>query len=380
MAKNTTNHRTVSLKQASRLILKAFNLKNKKGKSIPKVPMLWGPPGVGKSEIIQEIADNGALGNAMVIDIRLSLMEPTDIRGMPYYHPTDNTMKWAPSEEFPTPELASQYDHIILFLDEIASAPPSVQAAAYQLILNRRVGPYVLPENVRVVAAGNRDGDGGTFRMPNALKNRIKHLEIAAEYESWVEWAMMNDVHSDVIGYISYAKGDLMKYDPRGTDRAFATPRTWTFVSDYLNDDEPQSEDDLFECVAGLIGEGVGQSFMAQRKHAKDMPNPSDILSGKIKDLKTKEISAMYSLTVNLCRELQEASEKFGEKDSTKFHKMADCFFSYMMKNFPSDMCVMGARTALFQYELLLDPTELETFDEFHKRFGKAVSKAIANG
>lgn len=372
------SHRTVNIKQAQRLVLKAFNAKKKRtGAAAPKVPMLWGPPGIGKSELVQGLADSGKLGNCHVIDIRLPLMEPTDIRGIPYYNPTEQTMKWAPSEEFPTPEQAAEYDTVILFLDELPSAPQSVQAASYQLMLNRRVGTYVLPDNVRVIVAGNRDGDGGvTFKMPTPLKNRMVHFEIEAEYDAWVEWAMMADVHADVIGYLSYAKGDLIKFNPRSAERAFPTPRSWTFVSDFLDDDEC-SDDDLMELIAGTIGEGTAQSFMAQRKHSKDIPNPSDILSGKVKDLKTKEISAMYSLTVHLCRELQDASTKFGETDSKKFHKMADNFFRYMMKNFGADMTVMGARTALFQYDLALDPTELETFDEFHEKFGKSVAKAI---
>lgn len=380
MAKAATvlNHRIVTIKQATRLVLKAFNAQ-REGKLSPKVPMLWGPPGIGKSEMVQGLADSGALGKAVVIDIRLPLMEPTDIRGIPYYNPTENTMKWAPSEEFPTVEFAKNYDTVILFLDELNAAPQSVQAASYQLILNRRVGTYKLPENVRVIVAGNRDGDGGTtFRMPTPLKNRMVHFELAADYDSWVEWAMVNGVHSEVIGYISYAKGDLMKFDPRSPERAFPTPRSWTFVSDFLYDREIDDMD-LMELVTGTIGEGTAQSFMAQRKHSKDIPLPEDVLSGKVTKLKTKEISAMYSLTVNLCRELQEESKKTGKKDAAKFSSMVDNFFRFMMDNFPADMTVLGARTALFNYELDVDPTKLKHFPEFHERFGKSVSKAINN-
>ena len=101
---------------------------------------LWGPPGIGKSEVIEQITND--LGDSKLIDIRLSLWDPTDIKGMPYYSANDNTMKWAPPAELPTEEEAKKHKHIVVFLDEMNSAAPAVQAAAYQLILNRRVGQY----------------------------------------------------------------------------------------------------------------------------------------------------------------------------------------------------------------------------------------------
>lgn len=382
MAQAKMEHRTVSLKQVQRLVLKAFSAKHL-GKSSPKVPMIWGPPGIGKSDIVRTIADSGKLGNCAVIDIRLALMEPTDIRGIPYLGKNasgNETMLWAPSEEFPSEEFCKDYDHVILFLDELPNAAPSVQAASYQLMLNRRVGPYHLPDNVRVIVAGNRKTDGGgTFNMPIPLKNRMSHFEVEADADVWIEWAIMHEVHADVIGYISFAKGDIFKMaDGRIDERAFPTPRSWTFVSDYLNDPDEITEEDLYELVAGTIGEGVTANFMAKRALGKDVPNPSDILSGKVTEMKNREISACFALTVNLCRELQIASEKIGESDPKEFHKQADRFFKFMMTQFTADMCVMGSRTALFEFDLALDPTELETFDEFHERFGESVSKAIS--
>ena len=120
---------------------------------------LWGPPGIGKSELVQQIVDSGELGNAYMIDMRLALMEPTDLRGYPFRNPETNTMEWAPPADLPTQELADSYDTIVVFLDELNSAPPSVQAAAYQLVLNGRIGQYTMPGNVKIVAAGNRETD-----------------------------------------------------------------------------------------------------------------------------------------------------------------------------------------------------------------------------
>ena len=114
-------------------------------------------------------------------------------------------MAWAPPAELPTEEFAAQFDNIVLFLDEMNSAAPAVQAAAYQLILNRRVGQYKLPDNVLIVAAGNREADKGvTYRMPAPLANRFVHLELAVDFDDWFQWAVENDIHQDVVGYLNF--------------------------------------------------------------------------------------------------------------------------------------------------------------------------------
>jgi hypothetical protein len=251
-----------------------------------------------------------------------------------------------------------------------------VQAAAYQLILNRRVGKYVLPENVVLVAAGNRESDKGvTYRMPTPLANRFVHQEMRVDFPSWQEWAVNNDIHKDVVGYLSFAKQDLYDFDPKSASRAFATPRSWTFVSQFL-EEEDSDEDTLMNLIAGTVGEGLAVKFMAHRKIAGRMPKPEDILAGKVKDLDVKEVSAMYSLVIGMCYELKGAIErKVADKD---FHTMADNFFAYMMKNFETELVVMGARIALTTYNLPFQPTKLKNFDEFHNRYGKYILQASA--
>ena len=199
----------------------------------------------------------------------------------------------------------SKYPIIVLFLDEMNSAAPAVQATAYQLVLNRRVGKYKMPDNVVIVAAGNRESDKGvTYRMPAPLANRFVHMEMKVDYESWEAWAVENRIHKDVVGYIGFAKGDLYDFDPKSATRSFATPRSWSFVSELL--DDSMSESTLTDLIAGTVGEGLALKFMAHRKVAGQMPNPADILDGKVTELKVKEISAMYSLTVNMCYELRD--------------------------------------------------------------------------
>ena len=329
---------------------------------------LWGPPGIGKSDIVHQI---GELMNAHVIDVRLSLWEPTDIKGIPYYSANDNKMMWAAPMELPDAEMAAKHEAIILFLDEMNSAAPAVQAAAYQLILNRKVGTYTLPDNVYIVAAGNREADKGvTYRMPAPLANRFVHLEMAVNFDDWFQWAVNNNVHKDVVGYLQFAKKDLYDFDPKSPSRSFATPRSWSFVSELLEDD--LDENTTTDLVSGAVGEGLAVKFMAHRKSAANMPNPTDILDGKVKELKTKEISAMYSLTVSLCYELKDAEEK-GDK---KFDDKVNNFLRFAMDNFETELVVMGIKLAITQYSLPTDPDEIECFDEFHERFGHYIKAA----
>ena len=357
MAEKISVNRTVTPNEAKRSIRKCIK--------IQRPIFMWGPPGIGKSDIVKQIGDEF---NREVVDVRLSLWEPTDIKGIPYYNSTANTMSWAPPAELPTdPESTA-----ILFLDELNSAAPATQAAAYQLILNRRVGTYQLPKGVSIVAAGNRETDKGvTYRMPAPLANRFLHLELKTDFEDWLNWATNNKVHEQVVGYLGFAKQDLYDFDPKSASRSFATPRSWSFVSDLLNDDD-LDENTLTDLVAGAVGEGLAVKFMAHRKVASQMPNPTDILDGKVKELKTKEISAMYSLTVSLCYELKEASDK----SDKKFDNKVNNFLRFAMDNFETELVVMGIKLALTQYSLPIDPDEVECFDEFHSRFGKYITAA----
>jgi hypothetical protein len=362
---NVSENRTVTVSEARSRLLRAFKVK--------RPVFLWGPPGVGKSELVADLTTE--LGGLM-IDLRLGQMEPTDLRGIPFYNKDLGKMDWAEPVDLPTEEMAKEYPVITLFLDEMNVAAPAVQAAAYQLVLNRRLGNYRLPDNVVIVAAGNRESDKGvSFRMPMPLANRFVHLEVRADYDSWNEWAVQHRIHKDVVGYIGFAKNDLMDFNPRSSSRAFATPRSWSFVSEFLYD-EDATDAELADLISGTIGDGLGIKFMAHRKVASKMPNPSDILAGKVKTLDVKEVSAMYSLTVSMCYELQDSLAKLGKEKISAWHDQADNFFRFMMDNFTTELVVMGARVALTTYNLPLVPGKLKNFDEFHKRYGKYIIAA----
>ena len=357
------NTRTVSPNKAKSAIRHAMQKK--------RPLFLWGPPGIGKSDIVKQITDS--LTNSHLIDIRLSLWEPTDIKGIPYFDSNSGTMVWGAPSELPSAELAAKYDHIVLFLDEMNSAAPAVQAAAYQLILNRRVGTYKLPDNVMIVAAGNREADKGvTYRMPAPLANRFVHLELRVDFDDWFQWAVVNKINKDVVGFLNFSKKDLYDFDPKSASRSFATPRSWSFVSELLEDN--LDENTTTDLVAGAVGEGLAVKFMAHRKVAASMPNPTEILAGKVKEMKAKEISAMYSLTVSLCYELKEASDK----NDKNFDDKVNNFLRFAMDNFDTELVVMGIKLALTQYELPIDPDAVECFDEFHSRYGKYITAAQA--
>ena len=334
--------------------------------------MLWGPPGIGKSDLVAMLCNE--MGGRLY-DIRLPLLEPTDLRGIPFYNKEIGKMDWAAPIDMPDDETASQYPIVFLFLDELNGAAPAVQSAAYQLILNRKIGKYELPDNVVIIAAGNRESDKGvTYRMPSPLANRFIHLELRVDFDSWNDWAVNHRIHKDVVGFLNFSKGSLFDFDPRSPSRSFATPRSWDFVSQIVGD-ETASESVVSNLVAGAIGEGTAMKFMAHRKIASTLPNPTDILLGKVTTLNTTEISAMYSIVTSMCYELQDFSRN--SKDYKKLCAMTDNFYTFMMNNMGAELNVMGMRTCVRVFEIPVKSSDLKSFDAFYAKYGKFVLAAV---
>jgi len=207
--------------------------------------------------------------------------------------------------------------------------------------------------------------------MPAPLANRFVHLEMTYDFDDWLEWATENKIHPEVVGFLSFSKKDLYDFDPKSSSRAFATPRSWVFVSELLHDDDTDAET-LTDLTSGAVGEGLAIKFMAHRKHSSKMPNPSDILNGKVKKMDSKEISAMYSLTVSLCYELKDACDK----NAKNWNEMTNNFFEFMMNNFETELVIMGTKVALSTYKLPLDPDEIACFDAFHAKYGRFIAQA----
>ncbi len=235
--------------------------------------MIWGPPGVGKSQIVAQVAERH---DAVMIDIRLSQMEPSDLRGIPFR--TGDVVDWAVPAMLPDVERHGPVG--ILFLDEITSAAPTVSAAAYQLILDRRLGHYQVPEGWVIFAAGNRQGDRGiSYVMPSPLANRFSHFEIEAHLDDWVRWAFDQEIDNRVIGFLRLRPELLFDFDAEHNPTAFPTPRSWEFAHRALR--KFDGDVALGEALQACVGPAAGMQLHAFVQHAEELPNLDEILAGE---------------------------------------------------------------------------------------------------
>ncbi len=264
-------------------------------KELPSV-MLWGPPGVGKSQAVRQIAKTieAESGKRVEItDVRLLLFNPIDLRGIPVASEDRTLAIWLKPKIF---QMDPGDDVInILFLDEISAAPQSVQAAAYQITLDRVVGEHRLPDNCIVIAAGNRVTDKSvSFKMPKALANRLLHIEIEGSFDSWRKWAVKTGINSKIIGYLSFRQDRLFGFDPSTDDLAFPTPRSWEMVSHILNNVEDNVAT-MHPLIAGLIGAGPAIEFRTWCKIYNELPSMDEVFSGRTV-YTPKSLDAIYAL------------------------------------------------------------------------------------
>lgn len=259
----------------SNLIMSGLPLKR-----FPSV-MLWGPPGVGKSQGVKQIASEiqQQTGKKVVVtDVRLLLFNPVDLRGIPTANADKTLAVWLRPKIFDMDDSDSVVN--ILFLDEITAAPQSVQAAAYQITLDRTVGEHRLPDNCIVIAAGNRVTDRSVaFNMPKALANRLCHLEIKGDAASWHEWAVLSNIHPFVMGYLDYNSSTLTMFDPAEDNLAFPTPRSWEMVSNILNS-VSDNVTQVYPLLAGCIGTNTAGAFRTWCEIYQHIP-PMDQIFGE---------------------------------------------------------------------------------------------------
>lgn len=250
-------------------------------KTLPSV-MLWGPPGVGKSQGVRQLGaeiERGTGKTVHITDVRLLLFNPIDLRGIPTANEDKTLAVWLRPQIFQMDESENVIN--ILFLDEISAAPQSVQAAAYQITLDRVVGEHRLPENCIVLAAGNRVTDKSVaYKMPKALANRLLHIEVENSFAAWKAWAVGAGVNGKVLGFLSFRQNRLMCFDAASDDLAFATPRAWETVSNLLNHVD-QSVDKLYPLIAGVVGTGTAVEFRTWEKVYNELPPVEDIFNGK---------------------------------------------------------------------------------------------------
>jgi len=244
---------------------------------------IWGPPGVGKSNVVKQIA---AMMRMKLTDVRAVLLDAVDLRGLPYL--VDGKAMWAAPGFLPTSGKG------ILFLDELNAAPPLVQAACYQLVLDRKIGEYELPKGWVVVAAGNRETDRAvTSRMPSALANRFAHLNFDVDLEDWVAWALDKGLQTPVIAFLRFRPELLHKFDPQRNEKAFPSPRSWEFTSNILSAANAEIEYDL---ASGIVGEGAASELIGFMRIYRSLPDPDMVLMAPGKAAIPEDPATMYAI------------------------------------------------------------------------------------
>lgn len=311
--------------------------------------MVLGAPGIGKSACIRaaasrlagrigiervvEMADDGGPGDFGVYDVRLSQCDPVDIGGLPYEDKTIGAMGRLPPSWWPHEGRDDTPDHGILLLDELPSAPLSVQTAAYQIVLDRVIGGHRLKSGWYIVAAGNRVTDGGQhFRMPPALANRMCHVDVESSVDSWIDWAVRAGVMADVISFIRFRPSLLNTFSDWSATRkglAFATERQWAAVSDVMKHIDVLTSVGC-NVVRGLVGDGPAAEFSAFRRLASSMPDIDAILSGDAELRVPDEVAVQYAVagalasraTVDNMPRVVRCLEKFQAKGRSEYAVM----------------------------------------------------------
>ncbi|TCJ15013.1 MoxR family ATPase [Parasulfuritortus cantonensis] len=262
--------------------------------------MLWGPPGVGKSQIIAGIAKKHGVP---LIDIRLSQMEPTDLRGIPF-RKGDN-VEW--SVPAMLPDARRHGEQGILFLDEINAAPPTVSAAAYQLILDRRLGEYTIPDGWAIFAAGNRQGDRGvTYAMPAPLANRFTHFDVEANLDDWIGWALDHGIDERILGFLRFRPDMLFNYDAAHNPVAFPSPRSWEYAHRALHKFADR-HDLLGDALQACVGQACGVELKAFIDNLENLPDIDAILAGQDVGV-PKSIDLQYGVAAALVRRAKESA------------------------------------------------------------------------
>lgn len=306
---------------------------------------IHGSPGIGKSYIVADVAKKNKLE---LVDVRLSQMDPVDLRGVPSIK--DEQTVWMPPVFFPKDPDSEG----ILFLDELNAAPPSVQAAIYQLVLNRQMGEYILPKGWRIICAGNRISDRGVvFRLPTPLANRMVHLHVQARFDDFKLFALKADLHHFVIGFLSF-RPDLLSTEPVVEDDAnpaFATPRSYHMLSSILK--ATQDLNSITSIIYGTIGYSAGIEFVSYVKIYEKLPDIAAIYGGHYPEI-INQPAMLYAMVSALVEYYQ----------STDVHKDHLFAFSELL---PTEFGVMLIKDIIVKDESLATHS---LFDKWLEKYG----------
>ena len=244
---------------------------------------IWSKPGIGKSDSVRALAKTH---NLELIEVRLSQIDPLDMSGLPSVNENKTRATYLPMTLFPleTDKIPEGKNGFLLFLDEANQAPRSVQAAAFQLTLDRAIGQHKLHPNTAIILAGNNETDGGiTTKISTPMMSRLAHFEVEINHTSWINWANSNGIDHRIISFIHLRPDLLNKFDPNTQDKTFSCPRTWEFTSRLIKETDVIAHDDTV-LLASVLSEGVAREFASytnifSKLHTiKDIiNNPSDI-------------------------------------------------------------------------------------------------------
>lgn len=240
------------------------------------VPFVQSQPGIGKSQIVKQIAEEW---NCKIIDVRLSTCTPEDLTGLPKL--TDTEAKFVPFNIFPTESYdLGSHKGVILFLDEFNSCSRSVAAAAYRLVLDREVGQYKLHPKCAIVCAGNRTEDNAiTTELGTALTSRLIHIYMKPDLKVWLEEvAYPNKYDPRIMAFLSFNKDNFCNFDPEAeSSEAYACPRTWEFANKLIYNRDLDPEDTIL--LSGTLGGSVATDFIAFTEVFKEIPDVKEIVS-----------------------------------------------------------------------------------------------------
>lgn len=243
-----------------------------------------GKGGIGKTESIETLAKELNIG---YVDIRLLLYSETDLKGIPFPNENHTKAVWLQNDILPDEDRDGARG--ILVLDEITSCSRSLRTAAYQLLNERRLGEYKLPEGWMIVCLGNGEEDGGDFEgMEGNFMNRCSVYNVLPAPDVWVKWAIQNNVNPTVVAYVQWRPSDLHTYKETGdySDLLFASPRSWKAVSNILNHHPDEIADRIVSSrICGNLGNGVGERFMAFAKYRDKTVSPDAIMNWDVKEI-----------------------------------------------------------------------------------------------
>jgi hypothetical protein len=304
--------------------MKAQNISKSLDKLIEsQIPVfVWGSPGIGKSSIVKQIAVDKGLE---FVDLRLSLLDPTDLKGIPFFDNENHEAVWASPNFLPkNPDSKG-----ILFLDEINTAPPSVQASAYQLVLDRKVGDYELPKGWSIVAAGNHESDRGVvYRMPPPLANRFVHLNMEVSFEDWKVWAYEQGIDSSIIAFLHYDNAKLFDFDPSKNQKSFPTPRSWEYVDKILSSGMEATL--LMDIISGAVGSESATAFMSFRKVMHKLPDIEKLLANEELEVE-HDSQVLFALIAGIISNIKQNSTKEKIDNALKFSLTLPKEFSVML-------------------------------------------------